>query len=120
MRPLLFAVLLCGSFIVAQDSNPAAPDNSKHTKGEVTVQGCVSRSSGDYTLFKQDPGITYELHGSRQIKLRKYLGQRVEVTGEENPTMSTSSDALNKTGSATSVSIRVTSIRMLDRECPAR
>jgi hypothetical protein len=120
MRPLLFAVLLCGSFVVGQDSTAAAPDNSKHIKGEVTVQGCVSRSSGDYTLFKQDPGITYELHGSRKIKLRKYLGQRVEVTGKENPTLSTSSDALNKTGSATSVAIMVSSIRTIDKECSAR
>ena len=120
MRPLLFGLLLCASFAVAQDAKPAAADNSKHTKGEVTVQGCVSRSSGDYILFKQDPAVSYELQATRKIKLRNYLGQRVEVTGQEGPTLSTSSDALNKTGSATSVTITISSIRTLEKECPVR
>ena len=58
----------------------------------------MSRSSGDYTLIKQNPAMTYELQGTRKIRLRHYLGQRVEVTGSESPTMSSSSDAMNKTG----------------------
>jgi len=119
MKALLFAVLLFATFVVGQDnkSAAAAPDNSKHTKGEVTVQGCVGRSSGDYVLTKQDPAVTYELQTTGKTRLRNYLGQRVEVTGEEGPTMSTSSDALNKTGSASSVTITVRSIKTIAKEC---
>ena len=123
MRPMIFAVLLCcASFIVAQDNAPGAtaPDNSKNGKGQVTVQGCLTRSNGDYTLEKQDPGITYELHGSGKVKLRSYLGQRVEVTGDQSTSLSTSSDAMNRTGSASPLTITVRSIRTLDKECTAR
>jgi hypothetical protein len=120
--PLLFALPLFTSLVLAQDDKPAAtaPDNSKHAKGQVTVQGCVGRSSGDYVLIKQDPAVTYELQATGKMRLRNYLGQRVEVTGQESPTLSTSSDALNKTGSASSVTIMVSSIRTIEKECSAR
>ncbi len=75
---LLVALLLSGTFLLAQDS---APDNSKDSKGQITLQGCVSRSSGDYILMKQDPGVSYQLQATGKIKLRHYLGQRVEVSG---------------------------------------
>jgi hypothetical protein len=121
MKPLLFALLLSAGFVVAQDNQPAAaPEHSKHSKGEVTLQGCVSRSSGNYTLVKQDPAMTYELQGTGKIRLRNYLGQRVEVSGQEGPTMSTSSDALNKTGNASPVTITVSSIKTIENECSAR
>ena len=84
MRKLWFALLLSGSFLLAQDSSPrtTSQHKSKESKGEVTLQGCVSRSSGDYILIKQDPAMTYELQATGKIKLRKYLGQRVEVIGQ--------------------------------------
>jgi hypothetical protein len=119
MKSLLFALLLSASSVLAQD-NQSAQENSKHGKDEVTLQGCVSRSSGNYVLIKQHPAMTYELQASGKIRLRNYLGQRVEVSGQESPTMSTSSDALNKTGSASSVTINVSSIKTIEKECPQR
>ena len=77
----------------------------------------MSRSSGDYILMKQDPGITYQLQATGKIKLRHYMGQRVEATGSESPTMSTSSDAMNKVGSAAPVTLTITSIKILDKKC---
>ena len=122
MKTFLCALLLSGSFLLAQDSYPAgtSQQDAKDSKGQVTVQGCVGRSSGDYVLTKQNPAMTYELQGTHKIRLRNYLGQRVEVTGSESPTMSTSSDAMNKTGSAASVTLTVTSIRTIDKECAVR
>ena len=119
MKKLWAVLLLSGSFLLAQDSNPSQ-HNTKASKGEVTVQGCVGRSSGDYILTKQDPAMTYELQATGKTRLRNYLGQRVEVTGKESPTLSTSSDALNKTGSASSVTLTITSIRTIEKECTAR
>jgi hypothetical protein len=118
MRKLFFALLLSSSFLLAQDNNPSQ-QNSKASKGQETIQGCVSRSSGDYILIKQDPGMTYELQSTGKIKLRHYLGQRVEVIGTESPSMSTSSDALARTGAPASVTLTITSIKTIEKECPA-
>jgi hypothetical protein len=119
MKFVLFAVLLSASFAIAQDNN-TTPDNSKPAKDQVTVQGCVSRLNGDFILIKQDPGVTYELQGSKKIKIHSYMGQRVEVTGQQSPSLATSSDAMNRSGSASPVTITVTSIKALDKECPSK
>jgi hypothetical protein len=110
-KALFVALLLSGSVLLAQDKN---------SKGEITVQGCLGRSSGDYVLTKQNPGVTYELQAAGKTRLKNYLGQRVEVTGHEGPSMSTSSDAMNKTGSAAPTTITITSIKTIDKECVVR
>src|SRR5271154_5963162 len=110
MRTILCGLLLSCSFLLAQDSNPP--------KGPVTVRGCVSRASGDYILMKQDPAVTYELQSTHKIKLSHYLGQRVEVVGNESPTMSTSSDASR--AAASPVTLTISSIKTIDKECPVR
>jgi hypothetical protein len=118
MRKILFVLLLSSIFLLAQDnSSSPSQQKSKNAKGEVTVQGCVGRFGGDYILSKQDPGVTYQLQATGKIKLRKYLGQRVEVTGSEAPTMSTSSDALNRSGSASPVTILIDSIKTISKDC---
>ena len=123
MRKMWIAALILSStFLLAQDNYPANANQhaAKDSKGQMTVQGCVSRSSGDYTLIKQNPAMTYELQGSRKIRLSHYLGQRVEVTGSESQTMSSSSDSMNKTGSAAPVTLTVVSIRTIDKDCQVR
>ena len=122
MKTWWFALLLSGSFLLAQDTNPANANQPKKkvSKDEITLQGCVGRSSGDYVLTKQDPAMTYELQATGKIRLRNYLGQRVEITGKESPTLSSSSDALNKTGSASPVTLTITSIRAVAKECTGR
>jgi hypothetical protein len=114
------ALLLVGGFLLAQDSYLSGHNDAQKSKGEVTMQGCVGRSSGDYVLTKNNPSITYELQATGKTRLKNYLGQRVEVTGTESPTMSTSSDALNKTGSAAPTTITVNAIRTIDKECTVR
>ena len=120
MRQLWLAVLLSASFLVAQDSNPTPPSqqDSKGSKDEVTIQGCVSRSTGDYILVKQHPASTYILQATGKIKLGPYLGQRVEITGTESPSLSTSSDALSRLGSPSPVTIRISSIKTVAQQCP--
>jgi hypothetical protein len=122
-KTVLFALLLSPMFLLAQaanDSGSAAKDTAKPGKGQVIVQGCVSRASGDYILMKQDPAMTYELQPTGKIKLRHYLGQRVEITGSEAASLSTSSDALTRTGSASSVTLIIDSIKTIAKECTAR
>lgn len=120
MRHLWLAVLLSASLLVAQDSTPNAPSqqNSKGSKDEVTLQGCVARRTGDYILEKQNPVGTYILQATGKIKIGPYLGQRVEVTGTESPSLSTSSDALSRLGSPSPVTLRITSIKTVAKQCP--
>ncbi len=119
MSKLCFALLLSSSFLLSQDSNPSATNQpkSKASKGDITVQGCVNRFSGDYILMKQNPAMSYELQATGKTKLRQYLGQRVEVTGREVPSMTTSSDALTRTGSAASVTIIIDTIKTVSKQC---
>lgn len=124
MRIRQWCVVLLFSLgsLLAQDGSPSksSPHNSKDSKGKVTVQGCITRSSGDYILIKQDPGMSYELQATGKIKFHQYLGHRVEVTGTESPSMSTSSDTMARMGSPASVTLTITSIRTIEKECPAR
>jgi hypothetical protein len=121
MRKLSFVLLLSGSLVLAQNSKPSnqGQEKSKVSKGEITVQGCVGTSSGDYILFKQAPAMTYELAvtGKSKIKLGQYLGQQVEVSGWESPSLSTSSDYLTRTGSPSSVTLTITSIKTIKKWC---
>jgi hypothetical protein len=121
MRKLWFVPLFLASFLFAQQSNPSNPsqNNSKPSAGEIKVKGCVGRSAGDYILTKQDPGMTYQLQATGKIKLSHYLGQQVEVTGKESPSLKTSSNSSARMGSA-SVALTITSIKTIEKECSAR
>lgn len=118
-RMLFVTLLLSGSFLLAQENTPVQ-EGSKDSKGQVTIQGCVSRASGDYILMKQEPAVTYELQATGKIKLHNYMGQRVEVTGKESASMSTSSDAMTRVGSPSPVTLTITSIKTIDKSCPVR
>ncbi len=118
MRKLWFALLLSSSFLLAQSSS--SQDKSKDSKGEVTIQGCVSRSSGDYILSQTDPSKTYVLQATGKTKLGPYLGQQVEATGTKSPSLSTSSDTLAKMGSPAPTTLTVSSIKTIAKECTAR
>lgn len=118
MKKILFLVLLTiGSFTLAQAAN-GGDNNDKN--GDVTIRGCLSKSAGDYILMQENPGNSYELHGSRDIKLSQYLGQRVEVTGPKSPTMASSSDMGDREGAGSPVTITVKSIKTLAKECQSR
>jgi len=110
MKQLCFAValLFSSSLLLANDSK------------QVTVQGCVAKASGDYVLQKQNPAMTYELQATGKIKLSHYLGQRVEITGTTSPSMSTSSDAIEKMGAPSPVTLTASSIRTISKECSTR
>jgi hypothetical protein len=101
------------------DANPqsASQQGSKKTKNQVTVRGCLGRSNTDYILTQPEQGNSYELERSRKLRLAPYLGQEVEVTGSEYPSMSTSSDFLARAGSASPVTIRVIAIKTVNKKC---
>lgn len=117
MKTWCAVLLLSSAFALAQGSAPAngANNNANNSNGQVTVRGCVSRSNGDYILMKTNPAVTYELQASGKTHLKHYLGQRVEASGTTSPTLSTSSDG--NRASAAPVTLNVSSIKTLDKEC---
>ena len=109
-------VLLSASLVWGQSSRLANND-----KGLVTVRGCVTKLNGDYVLIKQDPANSYQLQKTEHIKLKSYLGQRVEITGKQSETIPTSEDAINGgMGTASPVSITIQSIKRISKECRDR
>lgn len=97
------------------------PPNGDNDKGTVTIRGCVGIENGDYVLTKQDPANTYQLQKAEKVKLKKYLGQRVEITGKTTETIPTSEDEINgRTGSASPVTILVKSIKTISPRCESR
>jgi hypothetical protein len=120
LRNLWLVLLFSASFTLAQDTKPNNPskEKPKDPKGQVIVQGCVGSSSGDYVLVKQDPAFTYVIQATGKIKLGQYLGQLVEATGKEVPTLSSSSDVLTRSGSPSADTLLVTSIKTLRKQCP--
>lgn len=120
---LLLLLLTSVSFLPAQDNNDskaATPDNSQAGKGQKTIRGCVSRFNGDFILVKQHPAMTYELQSAGKVKLAPYLGQEVEVTGRTWASLSTSSDALNRGGAPSSITLVATSIKTITKDCTER
>jgi hypothetical protein len=117
-QTMMLVLLISTSVLLAQgNNNGASPDNSEPAKGQTTVRGCVSRFNGDFILVKQDPAITYELHSSGKVKLGRYLGQQVEVTGQTSPSLSTSSDSTGRGGAPSSLTLTATSIKTITKEC---
>jgi hypothetical protein len=116
-------IIFAASLMWAQSDQSSAsnqPSNNSNNNGTVTVRGCVSMLNGDYVLSKQDPGNTYQLQKGEKVKLRNYLGHRVEITGTKSTTMPTSEDAINgRAGSASPVTITINSIRTISKECPS-
>ena len=119
MARLTILLLLCSGVLLAQSNSPSTSD-SKSSSGPVTVTGCVDRNRGDYVLIQGSQGATYELQGTDKAKLSKYLGQRVQVTGTKFPSMESSSDAMTGSGTPAPVTIRVTSIKTVAKECGER
>lgn len=122
MKTLWLILLLSGSTLMAQDNKPsnAKPEKPKDSKGEVTIQGCVGISSGDYVLTRQDAAVTYALQATHKIKLGRYLGQLVEVAGKDVPTLSSSSDILTRSGSPSADTLVITSIKTVRKQCPVQ
>src|SRR5258708_32845328 len=96
-QTVLLVLLVSASIIAAQDNNPpkgATSDNSRPSRGQMTVEGWVSRSNGDYTLVKPDPAKTYDLDPTGETRLSHSLAHQVQLTGTTSPSCALSSDSL--------------------------
>ena len=114
-KAIVLVVLFAGGWLMAQAKQDQAQNQQKEKNGQVAVQGCVTRSSGEFLLMQSNAGNSYVLEATRKIKFEPYLGHQVQVTGSESPTMSTSSNSRRRAGSP--VTILVDSISTISKRC---
>jgi len=123
---LLVSVLLLGAcWAVAQDATSPSSNSSASSgqtgstaSGTTTVQGCLSGSSGNFTLTDKH-GNSYQLTGDT-AKLSEHVGHEVKVTGTtSSPTSAASGgSAANTAGAAgNSQTLEVSSMKHISKTC---
>jgi hypothetical protein len=78
---LALALLIPTAWLQAQehDSQAGSTQNEATAAGQVTVQGCLQGSDGNYTVT-DNSGMTYQLQGD-MAKLSAHVGHEVQITG---------------------------------------
>ena len=120
---LLVTTLLLGlTWAIAQDTQASPPASSGQSSatsagGETTVEGCLSGSSGSYTLTDKK-GNTYQLTGDT-AKLSQHVGHEVKVTGSTSAgAESASGAAAGAAGAAGSQqTLQVASVKHVSKTC---
>jgi uncharacterized protein DUF5818 len=131
---LLVSVLLLGlSWAVAQDNASSSPSssstgsaqsdssaNSGQTSrtgagGQMTVEGCLSGSNGNFTLTDKN-GMAYQLTGDT-AKLSDHVGHEIKVTGTSASGAGAESSAGAAAGSAAGQTLQVSSVKHVSKTC---
>jgi hypothetical protein len=121
---LLVSVLLLGlSWAVAQDTTSSSPSSSAGAGqtsrtgagGQMTVEGCLSGSSGNFTLTDKN-GTSYQLTGDT-AKLSEHVGHEIKVTGTSGGSTGAESAAGAASGAAGGPTLQVTSVKHVSKTC---
>ena len=119
---LLLSVLLLGlSWAVAQDSTSPATGQTSRTGagGQMTVEGCLSGASGNFTLTDKN-GMSYQLSGDT-AKLSEHVGHEVKVIGTSGSAGAGASGSTEPSGAAGTAgagqTLQVTSVKHVSKTC---
>jgi uncharacterized protein DUF5818 len=117
---LLLSVLLLGScWAVAQyDSSQNHKTTSASTGTEMSVEGCLSGSGGNYTLTDKN-GTTYQLTGD-SATLTEHIGHEIKVTGTStsaSPNAGSAKENMGQTSTSSQQAIEVSSVKHISKTC---
>jgi hypothetical protein len=117
-RTVLLSSLLLGALWLAAQTYPdqtQAPDRGTKTgNNQMTVEGCLSESNGNYTLT-DSTGNVYQLVGGS--KMSEHVGHTVKVTGT-NPSHVPSSSSANADATPSAPpTLTVTSVKHVSSSC---
>lgn len=114
---LLLVLLVSAAWLQAQAYPQSSPTQSTgDASGNMTVQGCLSGSDGNYTLTA-DNGTAYKLTGNT-AELKDHVGHEVQITGATGAA-SDSSAASSSTGAGQPASLDVKSLKHISKTCKA-
>jgi hypothetical protein len=116
---LLLSVLLLGlTWAVAQDSTGQTGSQTS-AGGEMSVQGCLSGSSGSYTLTDKH-GMSYQLTGDT-AKLSEHVGHEVKITSTSSSEASSAGASSGTSSAAGSTgaqkTLQVSSVKHISKTC---
>lgn len=121
---LVVAMLLCATWMLAQTSpttNPSSTSSqsASSSASKTTVTGCLSGSSGNYTLTDKS-GTAYQLTGDT-ANLTEHVGHEISVTGTSNSSESSASTnsgtGSSSTNTASQKKLDVSSFKHLSSTC---
>ena len=124
---LLLVLLLSVSWVAAQTdqsdrsqtgSSSASREKSANTGSQMTVQGCLSGSEGNYTLTDKS-GNTYQLTGDT-AKLSEHVGHEIKVSGTATTATTSSggsSGAMGQSSCSSQKAIEVSSVKHMTKTC---
>lgn len=102
-----------------QDQSSASSQSSNPSGSEMTVEGCVSGSSGNYTLTDTS-GKTWQLAGDT-AKLDEHVGHKISVTGTTSSSSAGAAGGAGSTGASGGASsggtLTVTSMKHISKTC---
>jgi len=81
---LIAAVLLSAVWVFAQDAQAGSSIPSQTGSSEMTVEGCLSGSAGNFTLT-DNAGKSYQLQGDTS-KITDQIGHQVRIKGTQTAT----------------------------------
>src|SRR5208282_4706331 len=82
---LLISILLLSATWALSYYGGASTNESSSSNSQVTVQGCLAESGGNFTLTDKS-GTVYQLTGKTE-KLKAHVGHTMRVTGTSTPAM---------------------------------
>jgi hypothetical protein len=88
---------------------------STSATGRMTVEGCLSGSSGNYTLSDKK-GNTYQLTGDT-AKLSEHVGHEVKITGNSSSGSASAGGTATGSAGANSQTLEVSSVKHISKTC---
>lgn len=121
---LVLSLLLLGvTWAVAQNSSQSSPSSGgamaggsgQQSGGQMTVEGCLSGSSGNFTLTDKN-GMSYQLTGDT-AKLSEHVGHEIKVTGMSSSGATTGGASASSSGAGANSTIEVSSVKHISKTC---